>query len=112
MSDYPKEELDQLQTMWKRIRHEWRDGNGDWEFDPPPALADACASILHRVLETRSADMDDDAFSFVVEYGQAMFSFGQYCHQNGLYRNNMTMPDNTKAKEALDSELEKILKDA
>lgn len=84
-----KEELHQLRLMWDRLKHEW-DETQSIDFQPPASLMDASAGVLDMMLKKAQRDMSPSCFEFVTMYGQMMFTYGQFSHRNGLYRENLT----------------------
>jgi hypothetical protein len=87
------EEIRQLQTMWQMFSHNIENGH-DSPMHAPPALVEAVEALgafHYDQMGLEPEDMND--FKKAMHFAEMMFYFGQYCHQNGLYRSNMTTCD-------------------
>ena len=86
-------EVGQLQTMWNRfIDHIQNDPN--IAMHAPPALAECISSLsAHHMGALNLNPKDEDTFNRISYLNEMFFYFGQFAHQNGLYRSNLTPCD-------------------
>jgi hypothetical protein len=92
MADKPyKKDTDRLETLWNDMCAKMADGANSEQHDPP-ALMEASAEIAAGSIRCRGIDDDDvpdDVFSVMVQFGAAMFRFGQFSDRNGLPLENL-----------------------
>jgi hypothetical protein len=86
------DELKQLQLMWERFGdHITNDPNASPSGHAPPALMESIEALYAYHMENMGVYPPDMVtFKKLAHLGEMMFYFGQFCHQNGLYRSNMT----------------------
>lgn len=83
-------EVGQLQTMWHRfIDHVNNDSN--MTMHAPPTLVETIRDIGAYQMDSMGFSLEDEeAFKKVAHLFEMFFYFGQFAHQNGLYRSNLT----------------------